>query len=125
MARRRSFVPVLLIVAVLLAIGGVAWFAFSDVAPSRQLATHATNEVAAAAPRALEPTAPAPDTTPATPSVTERSAPTNQRAAVSERDDVELANAIWVEGHVRFPENMPTAERIEVIADGKKFEHRD
>jgi protocatechuate 3,4-dioxygenase beta subunit len=63
----------------------------------------------------------------ASPLASEFGASTNssQRAiAVPQQDEVspaELANAFWVEGHVKFPEGTPVDERAVVVAVGKEF----
>jgi uncharacterized GH25 family protein len=57
-------------------------------------------------------------------SVPTSAVPVDQRSEVTERDDPELAQAIWVEGRVRFPDDTPVGEIVEIVADGKKFEHR-
>jgi protocatechuate 3,4-dioxygenase beta subunit len=125
MARRRSFVPLLLVAAVALAIGGVAWFALLDSGPATPLAPTATKEVAAATPRPAEPSAVAPDVAAPRASNAELAPAANERAVATEGEDAELAQAIWVEGRVRFPDGTPVGEKVEVVADGKKFEHRD
>ncbi len=48
-----------------------------------------------------------------------------ERAAVATSADEDLADALWVEGIVQLPEGVPTNETIEVIASGRKFEHRE
>ncbi len=66
------------------------------------------------------PDAPAPaqaaEVAPSTPS---------ERAAAATLEELELADAIWVSGSVRFPEHTPLGETVEVIANGKKFKNRE
>ncbi|HUR28817.1 MAG TPA: carboxypeptidase regulatory-like domain-containing protein [Planctomycetota bacterium] len=47
------------------------------------------------------------------------------RAAAATPEALELAEAAWVSGTLRFPEGTPIGETVDVIATGKKFKHRE
>ncbi len=49
----------------------------------------------------------------------------SNRAVAATAEELELADAIWVTGSVRFPEHTPLGETVEVIANGKKFKTRE
>ncbi len=43
------------------------------------------------------------------------------RTAVATLAETDLAEAIWVQGHLRFPEGTPPDEEVEIVAAGRKF----
>lgn len=53
----------------------------------------------------------------------EAQAPPERAAVGSTRAAAELAEALWIEGRVAFPEGTPPGERVEVVAFGREFRH--
>ncbi len=50
--------------------------------------------------------------------------PAARESAAIARADLELKDALWVEGHVIVPLGTPADEHAEIVADGTKFESR-
>lgn len=48
----------------------------------------------------------------------------DNREAVDALSDLDLKDALWVEGRLRFPDKTPLDEKIEVVAQGRGFEKR-
>jgi protocatechuate 3,4-dioxygenase beta subunit len=123
MLQRSSLSLVLVCAALALSVAALgAWVLLGEQGIG-SVATSPALEAAAAPPRAAESPAaarPAPiETQPAT-----SPDPGASRAELATSADAELAVAIWVEGRVAFPEGTPLGETVEVVANGRKFEHR-
>jgi uncharacterized GH25 family protein len=108
------------------AVAVVAWLALrSDVTTDNSQAA-ATPSSTAQASTAVE-VPPQPVEAPREEQPTPPSDPTSelasQRAEVSAAAEGELAEALWVEGVVQLPAGVPLDEELEVVADGKKFQH--
>lgn len=126
MARARSLATTVLAVLALSAVAVVAWLALrSDVTPDNSQAA-ATPSSTTQASTAVE-VPPQPVEAPREEQPTPPSEPTvdlaSQRAEVSAAAEGELAEALWVEGAVQLPAGVPLDEELEVVADGKKFQH--
>lgn len=125
MARSRSIAPFTLAVLVAVALGVVAWLALAGDPSSSETTAEATPR--AAAPRSTSTAAVAVDA-PLAP-LRDDSAPdraqiaAETRAVVDVAAERELSEALWVEGRVQFPEGAPLDEELEIVADGKSFEH--
>ncbi len=125
MAKSRNLAPALLGGLLAVALGLVAWLALSE-SPAREIDAHTESDAPRAA-ASLEREAPAVKL-----ELDERDAPSpalqndvaardGSRAAVSDAAQLELKDALWVEGTVRIPPETPLDEELEVVADGKKF----
>lgn len=113
-----------------LVLGGVvlatALFVFSRPAPDADVATREAERVSVGAPAFAvaadaEATAAAPEAR-----AVEREpqpAPEHERRAAAA--DPTLADAIWIDGVLAFPEGTPADERVRVTARGAKFRERD
>lgn len=123
MAQSRNNALVLLAVLTLTALGLVAWLALDDGPAPLNVA----GPLAKDAPRAAQ--APAQLVEPARATQTENSAVATpspsapERVVVDAAAERELAEALWVEGRVVWPEGTPLDEELQVVADGKEFEH--
>jgi protocatechuate 3,4-dioxygenase beta subunit len=129
--KRPSLVLPLLLGVLLLGIGGLAaWFVFGGPPELSVVTASNGGQTKPESPRAAPPSeivAPASAPAPASPPAEPAAAPEeeSERTAVASAGELELASAIWVEGQLVFPENTPLDETVEVIANGKKFKHRD
>jgi protocatechuate 3,4-dioxygenase beta subunit len=123
--RSTSVLALALVAAAALVLGCWLFLVRGNEGPVR-----AAIEVGAAAPGAVEPAKPgaampAPVEEAASEPVAEAEGDEEEqgeeRATVEVIDERELVGAIWVEGRVRFPDNTPLGEEIDVLADGKNF----
>jgi len=126
MARAPSLATTVLAVLAVSAVAVVGWLALrSDVTTdnSQAAATPSSTTQASTAvevpPQAVEVPRDEQPTPPSEPT----SELASQRAEVSAAAEGELAEALWVEGVVQLPAGVPLDEELEVVADGKKFQH--
>lgn len=132
MARSRSFLPLVLVAALVAAVG-LFWFvsgAGSEGVAEVPVFSAAPIDVPQeeARPEAAELTAPKEPSsgTFGEPEVANGDEGNDEaREAATSAADEELARAHWVEGRVVFPIDAPQGEVVKVWADGNSFEHRD
>lgn len=120
----RSIAPQALVLLVAVAAALVVWLALDEgsattegVSPDSALAAR-SGPTRAQADEALSTPAES-GNEPSGSASTAQAAP--ERAAVDEAAERELADALWVEGRVVWPEGTPLDEELEVVADGKDF----
>lgn len=126
MARARSLATTVLAVLAVSAVAVVGWLALrSDVTTdnSQAAATPSSTAQASTAVEVPPPIVEAPREEQPTPPTEQASELASQRAEVSAAAEGELAEALWVEGAVQLPAGVPLDEELEVVADGKKFQH--
>ena len=126
MARARSLTTTVLAVLALSAVAVVAWLALrSDVTPdsSQEAATPSSTAQASTAPETAPQAVEVPRDEQTPPPTEPTSQLASQRAEVSAAAEGELAEALWVEGVVQLPAGVPLDEELEIVADGKKFQH--
>ncbi len=131
MAQSRNTALVLVALAASAALGTVVWLALDDGAASAEVvgpaAMVATRGTPSSNSKLVAPQEDADER--AVESTAERAAPTatsssaSERAAVGVAAERELAEALWVEGRVEWPEGVPLDEELDVVADGKEFQH--
>jgi protocatechuate 3,4-dioxygenase beta subunit len=129
---RRSLAPLLALLAVLAL--GLFWLVNTvlreeqrpaDSVAAAAPAEHAQPPSTAPAPALGATQEPAPAPGPVEQADIETSAtPAARESVASAEADLELKDALWVEGRVIVPDGTPADEHVEVLADGKKFESR-
>jgi protocatechuate 3,4-dioxygenase beta subunit len=122
-AQRNTLVLPLLLVLLLCGTAAIAWhFLGGRTGP---LASPSVGAPGATALPPVKPALPqelARSAPPVAPAAAPSAARTEERREAAE---TELADAIWVEGRVVLPPDVPLGEVVRVVADGKEFDHRE
>ncbi|MEO6708268.1 MAG: carboxypeptidase-like regulatory domain-containing protein, partial [Planctomycetota bacterium] len=125
---KRQSSKLLPLLGALLAIGiaSAAWF-FLRAAPNAEPGIGGGDELLTATAPGVEERGPA---ALQTPELAAKTTPTPSQQTIEDRKQVatpselELAEALWVNGRIVYPEGTPIGEEVEVVASGRKFKTR-